>query len=454
MTKSKGRQYSVKCNQERWGNVVSTSKKGKESKELQLAREMYTRYQAGESKSSLEVEYWNNPSSHGKKFSSFIRAQLGIETEGVSPQTQEIQRLQGMLRRSGIRYDPDQDLTTQDRLLAKAREAALSAIRLYNDPSAGFRTDGFTVLMIISWNSLLQAILDRDGIDYTEKNEHSKTIMIDGRPKTKGTWELVKLALAGDENVAIRSNLDFFLRLRHHVEHRYLPAVDIMVVEESQALLLNLETVISREFGDDAGLGDQLIVPLQLSALKPDAQMGSLRQLQSQVPGDVLAFLQAHRSGVPDNVLENPQYALPIFLVPVTANRERSADAIVRFVPPGEVPEEVEASLRKVDVIVKRRRVAVASKDLLRPTAVIEQVQPQLPYRFTSDTHTRAWKHYGVRPATSAGDPTATNPDFCVWDELSRGYGYTKAWVKFLVKELTDPDMYREITGREPEPRA
>jgi Protein of unknown function (DUF3644) len=432
---------------------VGSSKKSKGSEEHKLAREMYRRYQAGESKSSLEVEYWNNASSHGKKFSSFIRAQLGIETEGVSPQTQEIRRLQGILRRSGIRYDPVEDLTTEDRLLAKTREAALSAIRLYNDPSAGFRTDGFTVLMIIAWNSLLQAILERNGVDYTEVDQAGHPIIVDGRPKILGTWELIKLALEGEDDRAIRVNLDFFLKLRHHVEHRYLPAVDIMVVEESQALLLNLETVLTREFGEDAGLGEQLIVPLQLSALRPDAQMSSLRKLQSQVPGDVLAFLQSHRSNVPEDVLENPQYALPIFLVPVTANRERSADAIVRFVPPGEVPEDVEKSLRKVNVVVKRRQVAVASKDLMRPGVVVEQVRAKIPYRFTSDTHTRAWRHYGVRPPGSAADPTATNPTYCVWDQLSGGYGYTKAWVKFLIKELSDADKYRSAIGRDPEPR-
>ncbi len=51
---------------------MASTKKGQDS-DKKLPREMYARYQAGESKSSLEVEYWNNPSSHGKKFSSFMR---------------------------------------------------------------------------------------------------------------------------------------------------------------------------------------------------------------------------------------------------------------------------------------------------------------------------------------------------------------------------------------------
>jgi hypothetical protein len=69
----------------------------------------------------------------------------------------------------------------------------------------------------------------------------------------------------------------------------------------------------------------------------------------------------------------------------------------------------------------------VASKDVMRLGLVIGQVREKLPYRFTSDTHTRAWRFYGVRPPSAAADPTATNPTFCVWNQLSRGYGYTKS---------------------------
>ena len=61
-----------------------------------------------------------------------------------------------------------EDLREDYRLLARAREAALAALRVYNDPSAGFRTETFIVLMVIAWNALLQGILERLGLDYFE----------------------------------------------------------------------------------------------------------------------------------------------------------------------------------------------------------------------------------------------------------------------------------------------
>ena len=128
-----------------------------EKSDQELASEMLARFQAGESKSSVEIEYWNDGTSHGKRFTMFVRRELGVETEGRARQSLELERLASLLRRSGISPSPAGDLTTEDRLVANGRQAALSAIRLYNDPSAGFRTQTFVVLMIIAWNCLLQA---------------------------------------------------------------------------------------------------------------------------------------------------------------------------------------------------------------------------------------------------------------------------------------------------------
>jgi hypothetical protein len=42
-------------------------------------------------------------------------------------------------------------------LIAKSREAALSAIRVFNDPMTKFKSESFIVLMIIAWTYLLHA---------------------------------------------------------------------------------------------------------------------------------------------------------------------------------------------------------------------------------------------------------------------------------------------------------
>ena len=49
---------------------------------------------------------------------------------------------------------------------------------------------------------------------------------IDGRAKVLATWELVNRALGDNGYREVRTSLDFFLRLRNQIAHRYLPALD------------------------------------------------------------------------------------------------------------------------------------------------------------------------------------------------------------------------------------
>ena len=422
-----------------------------EEEHRRIATEMYERWAAGEKKSQLEIEYWDNPTSHGKAFSAYVKKWLGRSTERKSGQTQRIEHLEALLRASGVSPTDDDELDVQYRLLAKARESALSAVRVYNDPLAGFRTETFILLMIVAWNSALQAVLERDGVPYFACDDEGHEILIGGRPKVLDTWELVKVAIGGDRWTAVRANLDFFLGLRNCVAHRYLPAVDPAVAGEAQAMLLNFEKLITTEFGEEAALGERLTVPLQLSRFRGKGSLDSLRAAQAQLPADVSDYLTRHRAEQPSEVLQSEDYCLDIFFVPVTANRERTADAVVRFIRPDQVTSELEAQLQDLGVITKRRVTPVASADLLRVAEVVQHVAEKLPFRFTTDTHTRCWRHYGVRPRAGVGEPAATDDRYCRWDRLSNGYGYTQAWVEKLIRDLSDPDKYEAVVGFRPE---
>lgn len=50
-------------------------------------------------------------------------------------------------------------------LVAKSREAALSAIRVFNDPMTKFKSESFFVLMMIAWTYLLHAHYRHKRID-------------------------------------------------------------------------------------------------------------------------------------------------------------------------------------------------------------------------------------------------------------------------------------------------
>lgn len=421
---------------------------------IAVATEMHARWQAGESKSAIEIDVWGNATSHGKKFTSYVRRWLGVETEKKANQTEHIEHLEALLRTHGVSPTDAGDLDEHFRLLAKARESALAAVRIYNDPLAGFRTESFLLLLVVGWNSLLQAMLERDGKDIYERDSHGKQVIVEGRPRIVGTGELARLALVGPRWAAVRANLDFVVRLRHLVAHRYLPALDAHIVSEAQALLLNFENLLVQEFGEEAALGTALSVPLQLSGFRNPGAHSSLRKAQAQLPTDVQEFLARHREELPDEVVRSSEYALQVFFVPVAANKERTADALVYFVRPGELSAEQEEDFqRRLAVVPKPKRVAVASGDLLRPMEVVRLVAERLPYRFTSDTHTRAWRHFGVRPSSASSEPEATDQRYCVWDRLMRGYGYTNAWVQKLIDDLSDPIAYEKVVGFAPDAR-
>lgn len=65
-------------------------------------------------------------------------------------------------------------LTTRNRtigsltleLLAKSREAALGAIRVFNDPHVSFKSETYIVLMVIAWTYLLHAYYRKNKIEY------------------------------------------------------------------------------------------------------------------------------------------------------------------------------------------------------------------------------------------------------------------------------------------------
>ncbi len=410
---------------------------------VRLATEMWERWRTGEAKSQLEIEYWGNPTSHGKAFTAYVKKWTGLATERKSSQTLHIERLEALLRAHGIPPGTAGDLGEEYRLLARSRESALAAVRVYNDPLGGFRSETFIVLMIIAWNTLFQAMLERRGEDYWERDADGRQVLVGERPKVLDTSELAARALPGNEYQALRANLDFFLGLRNQVAHRYIPALDNEVIGESQAMLLTYERTVTDEFGAEAALGNRLAVPLQLSGFRNTAGREALRDAQAQLPTDVSSYLASHRDKVSDEVLNSPDYCLQIFFVPVTANRERQADAVVRFLPP-ETPDE---ALPRLGIVTKRKVTPVASADLLRPTEVVNLVAERLPFRFTTSTHTSCWHHYKVRPPTNSGEPEATNGDFCRWDRLHKGYGYTRTWVDKLVNELSDQATYEMIVG-------
>ena len=337
--------------------------------------------------------------------------------------------------------------------LLKARDAALAAVDNYNKPGISFRTRTFVLLMTVAWTACFHAVFYDKRVKpwYVRSGTGKGTRYdrVDGDPKH---WELSKCVKEywGNQHPPSRKNIEFFLGLRNKIEHRYHPELDPALYGECQAMLMNFEDLLVKEFGTDMALLDQVGVALQFSALRPQQQQESLRRLQSAALDDVRDYIQTFRAGLEPEILESSQYSLRVFLIPKLENNPNVADLSIEFVPydPSN-PTEME-ELRKMTALIREKKVPVASKGLLKPKDVVARVEQSLPFKFTTDTHTRCWKHYKVRPPAKSEHPEDTRAEFCIYDEFAKGHGYTEAWVKYLCRKLADPVEYHAVTGRTP----
>ncbi len=336
--------------------------------------------------------------------------------------------------------------------LEQAKGACLSAVETYNRPGVAFRTRTFTVLMAIAWTSLFHAIFYRRGRKPWDVRSGSgrgiRYEKIDGEPKH---WELSECArqFYGGHNPPQRKNLEFIVLLRNKIEHRYHPELDPALYGECQALLMNFEELLVDQFGAAQALADHLDLALQFSAFRPEGQKEAIRRLNSSAAKDLLTFIQSYRAGLPADVLESSSYSVRVFLLPKLAVRDTAADLAVEFVPYDPTDPEEMKRLKRVTAMIKEKLTPVASAGLMRPSKVVARVQEQLP-DFSIHTHTQAWRTYNVRPPAGTVNPAATRPEFCIYDELARGYGYTEAWVKFLLRKLGDKAEFDRVMGWKP----
>lgn len=134
-------------------------------------------------------------------------------------------------------------------LVLKAHNFAILAIDIYNRPLTPFRSYGYIVMMNIAWTALFHAIFENDSIDYFYKLEDGNYEIIDGDKKA---WDLKSCLKQANTIIspAEIANLKLFIKLRNKIEHRYVPGIDLYIIGECQALLLNFEKLITKKFSN------------------------------------------------------------------------------------------------------------------------------------------------------------------------------------------------------------
>ena len=115
---------------------------------------------------------------------------------------------------------------------------------------------------------------------------------MDGEIKT---WELgrcLREAFPSDED-PVRANVEFFVKVRNKIEHRYEQLLATALAGKTQAQVLNYEETLTAWFGAEEGLGDSLRFPVFVSSLTPDA-VKALKATHRKLPKKLTSFIREH----------------------------------------------------------------------------------------------------------------------------------------------------------------
>lgn len=123
---------------------------------------------------------------------------------------------------------------------------------------------------------------------------------VEGEPKHWELGECLKQYFGGN-NPPERKNLEFLIGLRNKIEHRLLPEPDAGLYGECQAALLNLEEMITSEFGSRFALAEQLAVSPQFTKLIPSEKKEATRSLAVEATKTVKEYVETFRAGLPSS---------------------------------------------------------------------------------------------------------------------------------------------------------
>ena len=220
-------------------------------------------------------------------------------------------------------------------LIRKSREAALSAIRVFNDPQVMFKSETFIVLMMIAWTYLLHAYYRGGRVEYRYFKVGPKRRIFD---RTKygafKHWELERCLNEPrspiDKDTA--NNLRFLIGLRHEVEHQMTRSLDNYLSGRYQACALNYNDYLKKLCGVRNGLDAHLHYSIQFAELTAE-QVGGAKP-EATIPERLRAYVVEFDKALTHDEYNSPRYSYRLLFKKKLVNRPGQADRVVEFIDP------------------------------------------------------------------------------------------------------------------------
>ena len=327
----------------------------------------------------------------------------------------------------GVRVAPRRRVhSISTELVRKSREAALTAIQVFNNPLVQFKSETYIVLMVIAWTYLLHSYYRRKGIEYRYYRHVGKRRVFE---RTKNGefkyWELER-CLNDDHCPLDRdtiNNLRFLIPLRHEIEHQMTMSLDNYLSGRYQACAINYSQYVKSLFGSQYGINHHLTYSIQFLELSREQVEGI--QTADDVPERLKAFIAHFDQTLTEEEYQSPRFSYRLLFTRRLVNRPGQADRVIEFISPeSELAENLE-------------REYWVKKDVERPKFLPKQIVALMRLeghsRFNMNHHTQLWKVLGAK-----------TPGKGLGVQLANTWYWYEPWVEIVRRHCLDnEDLYR-----------
>jgi hypothetical protein len=297
--------------------------------------------------------------------------------------------------------------------IIRAREAMQSAVQNFNNPLILFKTEIFCVLSNIAWTYLVH--------EKMESVNHGSTIYkIGSDEKSYSLNSILSKQNCPIKDSAVKDNLKKVIEIRDAVEHTFFKGIDGCFGDLFQACCLNFERYLTKWFGKQTSLTNELSLSLQF--VKLDREQASIIEnydLPQQIRSICAAIeknVHAHDSGF--RILVN--YTLE-------ASSKTNAD-ITKLIK-CEYDDESEYDT----TVMKPYR-----PDMINEKTIVQEMQEKGFHRFTPYEHQLFWKTKWKDASTRNSE---ANKVFGEVNPNNQWYWYRDKW-------LDEVTQYCNLEGR------
>lgn len=181
-----------------------------------------------------------------------------------------------------------------------------------------------------------------------------------------------------------------------------------------------------------------------------------LRRLRDKLPKDLKRFIGDFHAGLPEEVSQDSHFELRLRVVLERVASDPDALAM-QFTRWDDMTEEEKAAVlemgKRGQTIIREQKRAIVGYGLLKPREAERRVAAALPFTFNNHHFRQSWNRKQIRPPVDYPNPEQADEKYCIYDALSRSYGYTEAWVEWLVRHCSNEEGFEEVTGRKPQPK-